>query len=42
MGGASAKEGNAASEIARGIRTKQGNIEGALRNSEAAAVQMKL
>ena len=34
-------EGNAASEIARGIRTKQGNIEGALRYSEAAAVQQR-
>ena len=32
--GHQAKEGNAASEIARGIRTKQGNIEGALRISE--------
>ena len=39
--GHQAKEGNAASEIARGIRTKQGNIEGALRNSEAAAVQQR-
>ena len=39
--GHQAKEGNAASEIARGIRTKQGNIEGALRNSESAAVQQK-
>jgi len=36
-----AKEGNAASEIARGIRRKQGNIEGALRNSEAAAFQQR-
>ena len=39
--GHQAKEGNAASEIAREIRTKQGNIEGALRNSEAAAVQQR-
>ena len=39
--GHQAKEGNAASEIARGIRTKQGNIEGALRISEAAAVQQR-
>ena len=39
--GHQAKEGNAASEIARGIRSKQGNKEGALRNSEAAAVQQR-
>ena len=40
--GHQAREGNATSEIARGIRTtKQGSIEGALRNSEAAAVQQR-